>query len=189
MELDQLEKQLAKIIQKMPRRKKIQKIVGEKHDELIYSVKKHFIDSKSEGAWWKNFRYSNFRVTLPDNERRFFQDMFRFSRSDSHKKLLKEIIPLETNKQVWLFVGDSITEQFLIFKGPLRVIKNFLFDCIDQLGEYYLIPINFNWLICENPEGKIIVIGTYLINLLENISNKFLWKRRILATHLEQKKL
>ncbi|MBD3190675.1 MAG: hypothetical protein GF308_08520 [Candidatus Heimdallarchaeota archaeon] len=189
MKLNQLEKQLNKIISKMPRRKKIQKIVGVEHDELIYSVKKHFIDSTSEGPWWKNFRYSNFRVTLPDEEGKFLQDMFRFSRSDSHKKLLKEIIPLKTNVQVWLFIGDSVTENFIIFKGPLRVMKNFLFDCIDQLGEYYLIPINFTWIICENPEGKIFVVGTYLINLLENLTNKFLWKRRILNTELEQKKI
>jgi len=104
----------------------------------------HFVRSGERRWWWEDFR-QEVSFSIEDTELPF--------------ERLNEIIP-DIESKVWLIVEDNYETFYPVYEIVAKKIKEIIGECFGF--EYYIIPKNKAWLICENHHSRLIGIGLNL---------------------------
>ena len=102
-------------------------------------IAEQFARGTSQRWWWECFDAAT-SVT--------FRDQMGFAR-------ITRIVPDE-RAQLWFVVEDDV-DPFLLFEGSARTSQSIIGECFGF--EYYLIPKDLTWLLCENHHGRLIAVG------------------------------
>ena len=114
------------------------------------SLLNEFVIGGDRRWWWEAFRHESFGQT------------FSNGKGFEH---ITDLVP-DIEEIVWFVVEDDQLPFYPIFESSTENAKKIIGDCFAY--EYYLIPKNMKWLVCETHHNRIIVIGSDLISELKN---------------------
>jgi hypothetical protein len=111
---------------------------------LYKKLLNHFVNGSDRRWWWESFKLESMTKS--------FDDGLGFNR-------LTAIVP-DKDEIVWFMVEDDTLPNYPIFEcSTLNAVK-VIGECF--AFEYYLIPKNLQWLLCENHHDTLIGIGNKL---------------------------
>lgn len=117
--------------------------------EVLY---KELLDVFVEGGdrrwWWESFKSESQSVT--------FDNGMGFQR-------LGEFVP-NPKEILWLVVEDDQLPFYPIFEASTEDIQKIIGECF--AFEYYLIPKNKRWLLCENHHNSVIGVGDEVVSAI-----------------------
>lgn len=109
---------------------------------LIQEIRQRFIRGNPR-AWWLSLKVP-FTTYVIEN---------RYDISGSVDYLV-EVLP--SKESFYFFIPENETGEYRVFQATLSAIKKILLEC--PFFEYYLLPPNLSWLLCENDHhGEIII--------------------------------
>lgn len=109
--------------------------------KLYLELLNHFVQGSDRRWWWESFKEDSKSITFDDGK--------GFDRISSIVPTSEEI--------VWFVVEDDQLPYYPIFECTITNAIKIVSECF--AFEYYLIPKNKSWLICENHHNRIIGVG------------------------------
>lgn len=76
-------------------------------------------------------------------------------------ELLVSLVP-DVDEKLWFIVEDNYSDHYPIYEGDVRLITSVIEECF--AFEYYLVPKNKEWLLCENHHNVLLGVGERIIN-------------------------
>lgn len=121
----------------------------EAEGEMIYkSLIQTFVAGGDRRWWWESFREPYESIT--------FEDGKGFEKLD-------EFVP-NKNEVVWFVVEDDGLPYYPIFESTTENAIKIIRECF--AFEYYLVPKDKSWLLCENHHNRIMGIGKNVIRAI-----------------------
>ena len=113
---------------------------------LYFELLETFVKGGNRLWWWESFRKNAITIDPKDNK---------------GYECIKQIVP-DSKELVWFLAEEDELPFFPIYEGTTDAIVKVLGGCF--AFEYYLIPKNKNWLLCENHHNEIIGVGETIEN-------------------------
>jgi len=110
--------------------------------EIFQKCLDRFVNSGDRKWWWEDFK--NISFSVDDLEMPF--------------EHLEEYIP-NLESKVWLVVEDDDEIFYPAYICSPKIIGQLIGECFGF--EYYIVDINFKWLICENHHSRLIGTGNF----------------------------
>ena len=118
------------------------RLLSENESEALYQeLLEHFVEGGDRRWWWESFSKPSESVTFPDNK--------GFER-------IIELVP-DPAERVWFVVEENQMLFYPIYEATPETIQNVIGECYGF--EYYIIPKNRDWLLCENHHSRVIGLG------------------------------
>jgi hypothetical protein len=125
----------------------------EAEGEAIYkSLIETFVDGGDRRWWWESFRHPSESITFDDGK--------GFER-------LAEFVP-NKNEVVWFVVEDDQLSYYPIFEATTENVIKIISECF--AFEYYLVPKDKSWLLCENHHNCIIGVGKNVVRAILQVN-------------------
>jgi hypothetical protein len=122
-------------------------------NKRLYSVLVgKFVNGGDRRWWWEAFN--------EEEASQVFQDGMGFKR-------IPDLVP-DANEKLWFVVEEDQMEFYPIYETTAAAASAVVGEC--YAFEYYLIPKDTSWLICENHHNRIIVIGKSVIGRLGEVA-------------------
>ncbi|MBK7808830.1 MAG: hypothetical protein IPJ51_21480 [Saprospiraceae bacterium] len=110
--------------------------------EIFQKCLDRFVNSGDRKRWWEDFK--NISFSVDDLEMPF--------------EHLEEYTP-NLESKVWLVVEDDDEIFYPAYICSPKIIGQLIGECFGF--EYYIVDINFKWLICENHHSRLIGTGNF----------------------------
>jgi hypothetical protein len=111
--------------------------------EVWRSVEACFVVEPRNGWWWSWFRPEP--VTA------------RYIGETSHGyRYITEVAPTSSDL-LWLIAGDCLDRSFAVCEASIGDIRDVIGECYGF--EYYIVPKDLSWLLCENHHDVLIAVG------------------------------
>jgi len=110
-----------------------------------------FVDSKGRQWSWEDFRTPAVMVEFPESNGYCY---------------LNRIVP-SIYEPLW-FIAETVgSDCFPVYEGKIEDIQAIIEEC--PAFEYYLVPKDFHWLVCENHHNVVFAIGAEVERQLREI--------------------
>jgi hypothetical protein len=111
-----------------------------------------FLGGKDRHWWWEAFTKPEASVSFPD---------------DMGFKYVPQLVPSAT-EPCWFMVEDS-SSTYPIYLATPEQASRIIGECF--AFEYYLIAQDMRWLICENHHGRVIGLGTEVVEAINQAAH------------------
>ncbi len=125
--------------------KELQQWDNSKASSIIQQIKSIFVMGNPR-AWWMSLKKPISIFVIDDS--------YGISGSVDY---LNEFLP--SKEPFFLFIPENETGEYVVFQATLKAIKEILLEC--PSFEYYLLPVNLKWILCENDHHGEIIISWY----------------------------
>ncbi len=116
----------------------------DKSEEIISRIKDRYVDGNPR-AWW---------LTLKNKK-----NVFSYSDNSGYQHISKAVSCFGGSEKIKLenifLIADEDNDYTYIYDIPFSSISHVIENC--RFFEYYIIPHDLSWLICENEHGDLIV--------------------------------
>lgn len=120
----------------------LEQLDNSKVSSVIQRIKSKFVIGNPR-AWWMSLK-KPINIFVID-------DSYDISGSVDY---LDKFLPSE--EPYFLFIPENEADEYVVFQATLKAIKEILLEC--PFFEYYLLPINLKWILCENDHhGEVII--------------------------------
>ena len=119
---------------------------------LYDSLVTHFVEGGDRRWWWEAFSHPSESITY-DNGKGFEQ--------------LSQFVP-DSKEVVWFVVEDDQLPYYPIFEASIENVTKIIGECF--AFEYYLVPTDKSWLLCENHHNRIIGVGAQVVSAIQRVS-------------------
>jgi hypothetical protein len=130
----------------------IQHLSAEENKRLYGALVERFVNGGDRRWWWESFN--------EEEASHVFKDGMGFKR-------IPELVP-DANEKLWFVVEEDQLEFYPIYETTAEVVSAVVGEC--YAFEYYLIPKDTSWLICENHHNRIIGVGNSVIKKLGEVA-------------------
>ena len=113
---------------------------------LINDFVETFVDGGDRKWWWEAFK---------------IKPIHRITSHPNPFRLIVPIVP-DPSEKLWFVVEDDSSLHYPVYEANARVIEKVIGECFGF--EYYLIPKDKQWLLCENHHNVLIGIGKQIEN-------------------------
>lgn len=127
-------------------------LVKDGADILYRSLIDVFVDGGDRRWWWEAFSSPSESITINDGK--------------GFERLL-QLVP-DINELVWFVVEDDQLPYYPIFEASTKNIVKVIDECF--AFEYYLVPKDKSWLLCENHHNRIIGVGNKVVLSIQRAS-------------------
>ncbi|MEW8424811.1 MAG: DUF6756 family protein [Candidatus Thiodiazotropha sp.] len=127
-------------------------LVKDGADILYRSLIDVFVDGGDRRWWWEAFSSPSESITINDGK--------------GFERLL-QLVP-DINELVWFVVEDDQLPYYPIFEASTKNIVKVIGECF--AFEYYLVPKDKSWLLCENHHNRIIGVGNKVVLSIQRAS-------------------
>lgn len=128
----------------------VKRVATSKAETLYYDLLSHFVVGGDRRWWWEAFKQPSEYITF--DEGTGFEE-------------LVELVP-DSTEEIWFVVEDDKLPHYPIYEASTDNITKIIGECFAY--EYYLIPKDKSWLLCETHHNSIVGIGTEVISKIEN---------------------
>jgi len=128
------------------------RLLKDEGEPLYESLVDTFVEGGDRKWWWENFSQPSESIAFDDGK--------GFVR-------LSKFVP-NAKELVWFVVEDDLLPYYPIFEASTENIIKIIGECFTF--EYYLVPKDNSWLLCENHHNNIIGVGTKVIAAIEHVS-------------------
>ena len=116
-------------------------------EELFYDLLNTFVEGGDRRWWWEAFK-------APSD----------FFCPESGYEALTSLVP-DIYEKVWFVVEDDQLSYYPIYEATTDQVVKIVGECFSY--EYYLIPKDKRWLLCETHHNSIVGIGKEVIRKIE----------------------
>lgn len=109
-------------------------------EDVNRQVLARFADGNHSRWWWESF---------PESQSAVFDDGLGYQR-------ISMLVP-DANERCWFIVESHASSPYSVYDASPADIASILGECF--CFEYYIVPRDFSWLICENHHGVVIGCG------------------------------
>lgn len=127
----------------------VKRVAISKEETLYYDLLSHFVDGGDRRWWWEAFKLPSEYITYDE---------------DSGFEKLVELVP-DSKEEIWFMVEDDKLPHYPIYEASTENITKIIGECFAY--EYYLIPKNKRWLLCETHHNSIVGVGKEVISKIE----------------------
>jgi len=106
-------------------------------------VEARFVIEPRDGWWWSWFRPEPVAVRY-------------IGGASQGYRYITEVAPPNSDP-LWLIAGDCLDRSFMVCEGSIRDIRDVIGECYGF--EYYIVPKDLSWLLCENHHDVLIAVG------------------------------
>ena len=107
------------------------------------SVETLFVVEPRSGWWWSWFR--------PEPVTAHY-----IGESSYGYRYITDVVPSHSTL-LWLIAGDCLDRSFVVCEGDIGDIRDVIGECYGF--EYYIVPKDLSWLLCENHHDVLIAVG------------------------------
>lgn len=119
-------------------------VSGKESEILINELVENFVEGGDRKWWWEAFK---------------IKPIHRLTSHENPFRLLTSIVP-DADDKIWFVVEDDLSPHYPVYEANTRVIADVIGECF--AFEYYLIPKDKLWLLCENHHGVLFGLGKVL---------------------------
>lgn len=130
----------------------IQLLPAEENKRLYGLLVGKFVSGGDRRWWWEAFN--------EEEASHVFEDGMGFKR-------IPELVP-DANEKLWFVVEEDQMEFYPVYETTAEVASAIVGECYGF--EYYLIPKDTSWIICENHHNRIIGVGNSIIERLREVA-------------------
>ena len=130
----------------------IRLLPAEENRALYESLVERFVSGGDRRWWWEAFK--------EETASQVFDDGMGFQR-------IPELVP-DAKEKLWFVVEEYQMEFYPIYETTAEVAAAVIGECYGF--EYYLVPKDQRWLICENHHNRVIGLGNSVINKLGGVA-------------------
>ncbi len=116
---------------------------------LYDSLVTHFVDGGDRRWWWEAFSSPSESITYDDGK--------------GFEKL-SQLVP-DPEEVIWFVVEDDDLPNYPIFEASTENVVKIIGECF--AFEYYLVPRDKSWLLCENHHNRIIGVGKQVASSIQ----------------------
>lgn len=116
------------------------------------SLVAHFVDGGDRRWWWEAFSQPSESITYDDGKG--FEQLNQF-------------VP-DSKEVVWFVVEDDQLPYYPIFEASTENVMKIIGECF--AFEYYLVPRDKSWLLCENHHNRIIGVGKQVVSAIQRVN-------------------
>lgn len=127
-------------------------LVKEEGEAIYKLLIETFVEGGDRRWWWESFRGPSESITFDDGK--------GFER-------LAELVP-NKNEIVWFVVEDDQLPYYPIFEATTENAVKIIGECF--AFEYYLVPKDKSWLLCENHHNRIVGVGENIVRAIKQVS-------------------
>lgn len=114
----------------------------DKEAQLVYfDLFRTFVKGADRRWWWEAFKEKTESITFNDN--------LGFKR-------IVDIVP-NKNESIWFVAEETQRPFYPVYETTPGIVQNIIAECYGF--EYYIIPKDKSWLLCENHHNRLIGIG------------------------------
>ena len=133
------------------------RIVSENESSQVWrEVETRFVSEPFGGWWWCHFRNESAEASYVGKEPSAFQ-------------YIVDIVPLDLGP-LWFIVGASPDHSFVVCEGAIEDIRDVIGEC--YYFEYYVVPKELDWVLCENHHDVLIAIGDAVATRLIDVATR-----------------
>lgn len=110
-------------------------------EAVFRAVVDRFVASGDRRWWWEDFRKSGVSAKFPDG--------------DGWRHVV-DIVP-ERHERVWFIVEECQLPHFPVYEATVHDAMTIVGECYGF--EFYIVPKELNWLVCETHHGVVCAIG------------------------------
>jgi len=121
-------------------------------ESLYADLVETFVEGGDRLRWWEAFKPKPISI-LPD--------------CTNGSEMLEEIIP-NPDELIWFVAEEDGLPYFPIYEGTTKAIVRIIREC--YAFEYYLIPKDKKWLLCENHHNSLIGVGKAIERQLSKVA-------------------
>ena len=124
----------------------------EENANLYSELCSSFVKGGDRKWWWESFKDIEASCVVKDG---------------MGYKIIPELVP-DKNENLWFVVEEDQLEFYPIFETTASVAAAIIGECYGF--EYYLIPKDKTWLLCENHDNRLIGVVNELIGKLGEVA-------------------
>ncbi len=128
------------------------RVSDEKAEAIYKSLISTFVTGGDRRWWWEAFKLPSASIE--------YEDGMGFKRISNFVPDKKEI--------VWFVVEDDQLPYYPIYEASTENVSSIISECF--AFEYYLVPKDKSWLVCENHHNRVIGVGGSVISAIESAS-------------------
>jgi hypothetical protein len=122
-------------------------------DRITQLAESRFVGNTGLSWWWENFQQPYLKVLFP---------------KQNGSEYLSRIVP-DSDEMLWFIVGVAESEAISVYEGRIAELQSLIGEC--PFFEYYIVPKDFRWLLCENHHNYIFAVGREVEHRLLLIEN------------------
>ena len=117
-------------------------LLPDKEGQLVFSdLLNTFVEGADRRWWWEAFKEESKSIT--------FDDGLGFER-------IVELVP-NKKETIWFIAEETQLPFYPVYETTPEVVQKIIGECYGF--EYYIIPKDKSWLLCENHHNRVIGIG------------------------------
>lgn len=125
----------------------VKRVDASDEEELFYDLLNTFVEGGDRRWWWEAFK-------APSD----------FFCPESGYEELTSLVP-DRNEKVWFVVEDDQLPNYPIYEASTEQIVKIIGECFAY--EYYLVPKDKRWLLCETHHKSIVGVGKEVLHKIE----------------------
>ena len=129
---------------------------GDEATEVWRGVEACFVVEPRDGWWWSWFRPE------PVSARYIGEASYGY-------RYITEVTPSDSDL-LWLIAGDCLDRSFAVCEGSIGDIRDVIGECYGF--EYYIVPKDLSWLLCENHHDVLIAVGDAIRARLLDVASR-----------------
>jgi hypothetical protein len=118
--------------------------------DILNSITSKFVNNANRRWWWEDFKAEGFS--------RKFENGFQ---------RICELVP-DPNETVLLICEEDQLNYFPVYEATPKTIQSVISECYGF--EYYIVPKDLSWLLCENHHDMMIAVGSIVEERLKTLS-------------------
>jgi hypothetical protein len=119
-------------------------------------VEARFVGEPRSGWWWSWFQPE------PASARYTGEASYGYH-------YITEVVPPDS-AALWLIAGDCLDRSFVVCEGSIEDIRDVIGECFGF--EYYVVPKDLDWLLCENHHDTLIAVGDAVRDRLIDMASR-----------------
>lgn len=128
------------------------RLLKDEGSALYESLLSHFVEGADRRWWWEAFSHPSESITYDDGK------------GFEH---LNQFVP-DPKELVWFMIEDDQLPFYPIFEASTENVVKIIGECF--AFEYYLVPRDKTWLLCENHHNRIIGVGKQVASAIVRVS-------------------
>ena len=132
--------------------KSIQLLSDKEGQAVYFDLLNTFVEGADRQWWWEAFKEKTESITFDDN--------LGFKR-------IVEIVP-NGNETIWFVAEETQLPFYPVYETTPEVVQKIIGECYGF--EYYIVPKDKSWLLCENHHNRVIGIGEPIKTNMCNIN-------------------
>jgi Family of unknown function (DUF6756) len=129
----------------------LRELPGPEARSVYNAAESRFVVAKGRQWWWED-------LSVPAAN-------FEFPRGDGFR-FLNLLVP-STEEILWFIIETDQKDSAVVYEGRIGHIQKILEECF--AFEYYLVPKDFSWLVCENHHNVVFALGAEVERRLREI--------------------